>query len=90
MDVGGPKLIPCQEYIVVFKDTASQETINEQADQITKHGGSVTLKFDTVLRGFAAQIPPDYLLFLQNCLAEGDSQIAYIGKAGVIWCIPGH
>ncbi|KAI0277431.1 hypothetical protein BGY98DRAFT_980161 [Russula aff. rugulosa BPL654] len=67
-----------QRFIVVFKKTASQETIDEQASAINQMFNS------PILKGFSAQIPDTYLLALQNSLQGGDSQIDYIGKADAV------
>ncbi|PPQ98645.1 hypothetical protein CVT24_003978 [Panaeolus cyanescens] len=49
------------KYIVVFKDHASQDQINDYVNQVTNNGGEVTQHYDTVLKGFAAEMP-DHLL----------------------------
>lgn len=43
------KLISCPGFIVVFKKTASQETIDEQASAINRNGGSVGNKFNSAI-----------------------------------------
>jgi len=66
-------------YIVVFKKTAPQEAIDEQAEQVNVNGGQVEQKFNSpILKGFSAKISDTYLLTLQSSLSGGDSQIAYI------------
>ncbi|KAI0254102.1 hypothetical protein BJV78DRAFT_1280494 [Lactifluus subvellereus] len=72
-------------YIVVFKNTASQEVIDTQAEAVNENGGSVKNRFNSiVMRGFAAEIPDTYLLTLQSNLGQDDSQIAYIEPDQVV------
>ncbi|KAI9463557.1 hypothetical protein BJY52DRAFT_1184578 [Lactarius psammicola] len=67
------------KYIVVFKKSASQEVIDEQAEQVSANGGKVDKKFSSsILRGFSAEITNTYLLTLQSSLSGADSQIDYI------------
>ncbi|KAI0305697.1 hypothetical protein B0F90DRAFT_1700154 [Multifurca ochricompacta] len=66
-------------YIVVFKKTASQDAIDNQASQVNENGGFVKNKFDSIiLKGFSAEIPDTYLLTLQSNLSQDDNQIDYI------------
>ncbi|KAH9017251.1 protease propeptide/inhibitor [Lactarius pseudohatsudake] len=66
------------KYIVVFKKSASDEVINEQAKQVGLNGGTVTEKFSSSLKGFSAMLPDTYLLTLQRGLTAANSQIDYI------------
>ncbi|KAH9018390.1 serine proteinase inhibitor IA-1 [Lactarius pseudohatsudake] len=67
------------KYIVVFKKSASDEVINEQAKQVGLNGGTVTEKFSSsLLKGFSAEIPDTYFLTLQRGLTAANSQIDYI------------
>ncbi|KAH9058213.1 hypothetical protein EDB87DRAFT_942729 [Lactarius vividus] len=75
------------KYIVVFKKSASDEVINDQAMLVGLNGGTVDKMFSSpLLKGFSAEIPETYLLTLQRgierCLQGGftasDNQIDYI------------
>ncbi|KAH9176416.1 hypothetical protein EDB89DRAFT_1941317 [Lactarius sanguifluus] len=69
------------KYIVVFKKSASDEAIDQQAEQVNENGGTVEKRFNSsILKGFTAEIPATYLLTLQSCLTAADSQIDYIGE----------
>jgi hypothetical protein len=48
------KLISFVEVIVAFKKTASQEVIDNQANEVTTNGGVVTTRFS----GFALKVSP--------------------------------
>ncbi|KAH9061359.1 serine proteinase inhibitor IA-1 [Lactarius vividus] len=73
------------KYIVVFKNTASDEAINEQAEKVGLNGGKVDKKFSSsLLKGFSAEIPATYLLTLQSSLTTGESQIDYIEPDSVV------
>jgi len=50
------------KYIVVFKDGVSDEDIKKYAEQVNSQGGQVTNVYDTVLRGFAAEMPQEMLM----------------------------
>ncbi|KAI0315478.1 serine proteinase inhibitor IA-1 [Amylostereum chailletii] len=69
------------KYIVVFKKTASDEVIEQHANDVAKAGGAVHSRYDTVLRGFSASIPEAHLTQLQS-LQGGD--IDYIEPDGVV------
>jgi hypothetical protein len=50
-DVTCMKLMPREGYIVVFKRTASEKDIDDQAEEVNRNGGSVKNRFDSnVLR----------------------------------------
>ncbi|KAH9040673.1 serine proteinase inhibitor IA-1 [Lactarius pseudohatsudake] len=67
------------KFIVVFKKSASDEAINDQAEKVGLNGGTVERKFSsTLLRGFSAKITNTYLMTLQQGLTQADSQIDYI------------
>ncbi|KAH9961226.1 hypothetical protein BC827DRAFT_332684 [Russula dissimulans] len=66
-------------YIVVFKSTTPDETILQQIAQVAANGGKVTHTYlGSGLRGFAAEISPEYLLTLQSSLSQDDNQISFI------------
>ncbi|KAI0297076.1 hypothetical protein BC826DRAFT_1002025 [Russula brevipes] len=70
-------------YIVVFKRTASDKDIDDQAEEVKRNGGLVKNRFNPkILRGFSAVIPDTYLLVLQSNIQQ--AQIDYIGKADAI------
>ncbi|GLB37106.1 putative proteinase A inhibitor 1 [Lyophyllum shimeji] len=68
-----------QKYIVVFKEHATQDQIDEYANKVNTSGGSVTNRYDNVLKGFAAAIPDTFLQSLQ-----GEDIIDYIEPDGVV------
>jgi hypothetical protein len=42
--------LPCAlGYIVVFKNTASQEAIDRQADGVNQNGGSVKTRYNSII-----------------------------------------
>jgi hypothetical protein len=43
------ELTSSSEYIVVFKQSATQETIDEQAKQVSSNGGKVDKHFNSVI-----------------------------------------
>jgi len=67
-----------QRFIVVFKKNVAQDTIDRQADAVEQNGGSVNNRFDSIMKGFSAVIPEEYLLALQSNLQQDNSPIAYI------------
>ncbi|KAH8828430.1 protease propeptide/inhibitor [Flagelloscypha sp. PMI_526] len=73
-----------QKYIVVFKKDATQERIDQYASSVESSGGTVTNKYGTVLKGFAAQIPDSYLESLKSDSLQSDSPIDYIEPDGVV------
>ena len=38
-----------ERFIVVFKKTASQEAINQQADEVSAHGGEVKARYNSIV-----------------------------------------
>jgi hypothetical protein len=71
-------------YIVVFKNTASQEVIDSQANEVTANGGVVKERFS---QGFSAEIPRVYLDTLYSSLQQDGNEILYIGEANAVWRI---
>jgi len=67
------------EYIVVFKDSATQQQINDYANSIDSNGGRVGHRYDSVLKGFSATITNEQLNSFQ-----GDDIISYIEPDGVV------
>jgi hypothetical protein len=67
------------KYIVVFKDAATDQQIQNYVNSITLEGGQVGHRYDSVLKGFSATIPDSLLSNLQ-----GDSIIDYIEPDGVV------
>jgi len=49
------------KYIVVFKKDVPKSVVNKHADDVNAGGGTVGHRYDTVLNGFSASIPDDYL-----------------------------
>ena len=48
-DIASLELTPYEGYIVVFKKYVSQDTIDRQADEVNANGGSVKLKYNSVI-----------------------------------------
>ncbi|KAG8949102.1 hypothetical protein FRC04_009048 [Tulasnella sp. 424] len=48
-------------FIVVFKDNATQDQIEQYAEQVNKGGGEVTARYDAVFKGFAAKLTDNQL-----------------------------
>ncbi|KAG8983126.1 hypothetical protein FRB90_006293 [Tulasnella sp. 427] len=67
------------KFIVVFKESATQEQINEYAEQVNSNGGKVTNHYGTVLKGFAAELTESQF---QNF--QGNDIIDYIEPDGVV------
>ncbi|KAF8608616.1 protease propeptide/inhibitor [Ceratobasidium sp. AG-I] len=68
------------KYIVVFKDGTPQSEIDKAATDVETAGGKVTHRYDTVLTGFAAEIPDAHLTSLQSFVGD---KIDYIEPDGV-------
>ncbi|TFK54335.1 protease propeptide/inhibitor [Heliocybe sulcata] len=69
-------------YIVVFKQSASQEEIDKYAQDINSNGGEIKDRYDSIMKGFSATIPAQFLLQMQNSLQDGP--IDYIEPDGVV------
>ncbi|KAG8983122.1 hypothetical protein FRB90_006300 [Tulasnella sp. 427] len=65
------------KFIVVFKQGATQDEINEYAEQV--NSGKVTHQYATVLKGFAADLTESQL---QNF--QGSDIIEYIEPDSVV------
>jgi hypothetical protein len=72
-----------QKYIVIFKETATPDDIQQYVDKIQNDGGGkVEHRYDSIMKGFSATIPSTYLSSLQSNLQ--DSPIEYIEPDSVI------
>jgi len=72
-----------KKYIVIFKDSATPEQIQQYVDGVQKSdGGNVIHRYDSILKGFAATIPPSFLASLQSNLQ--DSPIDYIEEDSTV------
>ncbi|RDB16741.1 Serine proteinase inhibitor IA-2 [Hypsizygus marmoreus] len=67
------------KYIVVFKDSATTEQIDQYVEKVNSNGGEVANRYDAVLKGFAATIPDHFLASLQ-----GDDIIDYIEPDSIV------
>ncbi|KAF8342120.1 uncharacterized protein EI90DRAFT_3032186 [Cantharellus anzutake] len=67
------------KFIVVFKDSATKEEIEQYAEKVNNNGGEVTNRYDGVLNGFAAKLTPQLASSFQ-----GDSIIDYIEPDGIV------
>jgi len=67
------------KFIVVFKDSATQEQIDEYARTVDNTGGQVKNRYNTALKGFSATLTPENFQNLQ-----GDSIIDYIEPDGEV------
>ncbi|KAG8896468.1 hypothetical protein FRC01_011792 [Tulasnella sp. 417] len=72
-----------QNFIVVFKDTATQEQIDNYVQHVNTGGGEVTNRYDAVLKGFAAKLTPNLLSNFQ-----GDDIIDYIEPDQIVTIAP--
>ncbi|KAG8863559.1 hypothetical protein FRB96_008299 [Tulasnella sp. 330] len=68
-----------QRYIVVFKNTATKDQIDNYEAKVNSSGGEVTRRFDTGMNGFAAMIPDSFLTKLQ-----ADSIIDFIEPDSIV------
>ncbi|KAI0793221.1 hypothetical protein C8Q75DRAFT_804037 [Abortiporus biennis] len=68
------------KFIVIFKDSATQDQIDKYVEEVNQSGGNVSAKYDSALKGFAASIPDAYLLKLQQQSSLADSPIDLIGE----------
>ncbi|KAG6812601.1 hypothetical protein H0H92_001952 [Tricholoma furcatifolium] len=75
------------KYIVVFKDTATKEQIDDYANNVNNNGVLLIHAMahqKTKEHGFAAQIPDTYFQSLQSQSLQSDSIIDYIEPDGVV------
>jgi len=72
------------KYIVVFKHTASKEDIDKFAESVTDDGGEIIHKYETGLKGFAANLSENTLAKFNSFQKESDSIIDYIEPDGVV------
>jgi len=72
-----------KKYIVVFKDSATEDDIERYADGVEHDGGGEIIhRYDTILKGFAATMSETHLNTLQSNLQS--SPIDYIEEDGVV------
>ncbi|KAF5320931.1 hypothetical protein D9619_001802 [Psilocybe cf. subviscida] len=68
------------KYIVVFKDEATPQQVEQYVKDVNNNGGHVSQRYDGgILNGFAASIPDSFLSHLQSSDA-----VAYIELDGVV------
>jgi len=67
------------KYIVVFKESATDQQIQNYVHSIESEGGEVGHRYESIMKGFSATIPNSLLSNLQS-----DSIIDYIEPDGVI------
>ncbi|KAG8902878.1 hypothetical protein FRB99_004006 [Tulasnella sp. 403] len=60
-------------FIVVFKDHATHQQIDEYCDRVNNTGGQVKHRYKDILKGFSAKMELHHLQSLQ-----GDDIIAYV------------
>ncbi|KZT72196.1 hypothetical protein DAEQUDRAFT_763305 [Daedalea quercina L-15889] len=72
-DGAGSGTVAVAEYIVVFKEHATQEQVDRYAQDVSANGGHIEQRFGSLLNGFSATIPESYLTQLQ-----GENLIDYI------------
>ncbi|KAI0341910.1 hypothetical protein BDW22DRAFT_1429429 [Trametopsis cervina] len=70
------------KYIVVFKNSATPEEINKYAEDVNQNGGSVKNVWHSGLKGFSAEITPEYFTSLQSL--TGNGPIDYIEEDSVV------
>ncbi|KAG8990811.1 hypothetical protein FRB94_013093 [Tulasnella sp. JGI-2019a] len=66
-------------FIVVFKDSATDEQIEQYVNQVNNTGGLVTQKYDLGMRGFAANLDEAQLQSFQ-----GNEIIKYVEADGPV------
>jgi hypothetical protein len=71
-----------KKYIVVFKDSATEQQIQNYVDQINNGDGKVLHRYDTVLKGFSASLSDNYVSTLKSNLVAGP--IDYIEEDGIL------
>lgn len=74
-------------YIVTFKDDTTEEEIERHIEQLEQDGGVVTQRY-TIIKGYAARIPPAFLDTLQNSLQDGDGVVEAIELDGTVTAFP--
>jgi len=61
-----------QKYIVIFKESASDEKITNAKKQVEESGGEITQEYNMPgMKGFAAAIPDSLLSSLQSLQSDG-------------------
>ncbi|KAI0696719.1 protease propeptide/inhibitor [Cytidiella melzeri] len=70
------------KYIVVFKNTATPDEINQYASEVNTNGGTVRDVWTGGMKGFSAEIPHQYMATLQSLVDDGP--IDYIEEDGVV------
>ncbi|KAG8912739.1 hypothetical protein FRC02_005832 [Tulasnella sp. 418] len=68
-----------QGFIVVYKSNAPQAKIDEHIEHVRKTGGEVGHRYDSVFKGFSAQLKPEHVQSFQ-----GNDLIDYIEPDGVV------
>ncbi|KAF5385745.1 hypothetical protein D9615_002513 [Tricholomella constricta] len=66
--------------IIVFKDAATADEVKDVMEQVKQQGGRITNVYDAIMKGFAADVPNEYLHTLQSLSRIRGSAIDYIGK----------
>ncbi|KAJ7072331.1 hypothetical protein C8F01DRAFT_1361715 [Mycena amicta] len=69
-------------YIILFKDTATDEQIEEYKRKASAGGGEVTQSYD-IIKGFAATLKPETFAEFTNFQAEPNSIIDAIEPDGI-------
>ncbi|KIL59126.1 hypothetical protein M378DRAFT_169783 [Amanita muscaria Koide BX008] len=64
--------------MVVFKDSATKDQIEEYVNNVHANGGKVTHRYD-IINGFAAHLPDNFMSNLQ-----GDDLIESIEPDGIV------
>jgi len=70
------------KYIVVFKPHATPQQIEQYAAQVVAAGGQVGHRYDSIIKGFSANIPDNVVAIFQDNLA--DSPVDYIEPDSIV------
>ncbi|CAD6889104.1 unnamed protein product [Tilletia controversa] len=60
-----------KSFIVIFKKDAPQSEIDSQVSEIESQGGKITQKYEGLMKGFAAQMPPTIATALSSASEGG-------------------
>jgi len=61
-----------KRYVIVFKNSVPEETVNKYMSEIVDAGGRLTQTYDWFLHGFCAAVPEAHLQLLNKNTTEVD------------------
>ncbi|RDB16743.1 Serine proteinase inhibitor IA-1 [Hypsizygus marmoreus] len=77
-------VMPLTKSIIIFKDTATEDEIQDLMEQVKEQGGHITNTYDILFKGFAAVLSGAHLNQLQSLARSRDSTIDYIESDGTV------